>query len=219
MIVLAGESFLKELILGFKRLKIELVLIDSLNYFSPQCNEVRAGNYAGGIECAEYLCKKGHKNFAFLRYDTFSYSMRQRCAGFEYGLDFFGKYQPVTFSCAEEVPALDDSIEQFLNTLQYPCAVFCANDFLASYLYYHAEQRGLKIPGDLSVVGFDNSSGELMDKITTFDIPKELLGARAVDLLIDRINEPDKPVEIIEIAVKMVERESVMDFTAKGNKS
>ena len=54
--------------------------------------------------------------------------------------------------------------------------------------------------------------------MTTFIVPKKILGERAVDLLFSKINNIDKPTEIIDIAVELIARKSVKDFTKNGKR-
>ena len=157
VIIMAGENHVNELLMGFKQLNTSVVLIDSLLYFTPQCNEVRSGNYNGGIACAEYFVKHGHKNFAYLGYEGMSMSMCQRFYGFLYGLDYYGGYTANKYLCSADENLTSDGINKMLDTVSYPIAIFCANDYLAQTLWYYAEKRGIKIPNDISIVGFDNS--------------------------------------------------------------
>lgn len=218
VILLAGERNMKELALGLEKLKIGVVLVDSVYELSNRFDEVRASNYVGGVECAEYLLSKGHTKFVFLGYHDLAYSMRERRSGFYDGLMCKGEYEVSTVLCDPILANEEEPIKQMLEQNTPPYAVFCANDYLANSLYYYAEKNGFKIPEDISVVGFDNV--ELLDDIslTTFNVPKEIMGSRAVDLLIDKINNFDKPVEIVNIAVSLIERNSVYNLSAYNKK-
>ncbi len=218
VIIMAGETHVKELLAGFKQLNINVVLIDSLLYFTPQCDEVRSGNYNGGIACAEHFIKKGHKNFLYLGYTGMTMSICQRFYGFLYGLDYYGGYTANRYLCSEDVHEASDEINKMLDTISYPVAIFCANDYLAQTLWFYAQKRGINIPNEISIVGFDNSPEAGNNELTTFNVPKKILGERAVELLVSKINNSDKPTEIIDIAVELVERKSVKDLTKNGKR-
>jgi LacI family transcriptional regulator len=69
-----------------------------------------------------------------------------------------------------------------------PTAIFCANDWMAMGAYETARDRGLRIPHDLAIVGFDNRTeiaDHLRPGLTTVALPYRQMGARAVEVLLD----------------------------------
>jgi LacI family transcriptional regulator len=75
-----------------------------------------------------------------------------------------------------------------------PTALFCFNDRMAMGAYQAAAQRGLNIPGDLSIVGFDNQENiadALQPPLTTAALPHYDMGYWSVNTLLDIINAPD----------------------------
>lgn len=93
-----------------------------------------------------------------------------------------------------------------------PTAIFCFNDRMAMGLYQAAAERGLRIPEDLSVVGFDNQeliADGLRPGLTTVALPHYEMGAWAVETLIRRIEDPETPSEQVLLRCPVVERGSV----------
>jgi LacI family transcriptional regulator len=93
-----------------------------------------------------------------------------------------------------------------------PTAIFCFNDRMAMGLYQAAAERGLRIPEDLSVVGFDNQeliADGLRPGLTTVALPHYEMGAWAVETLIRRIEDPEAPSEQVLLRCPVVERGSV----------
>lgn len=93
-----------------------------------------------------------------------------------------------------------------------PTAIFCFNDRMAMGLYQAAAERGLRIPEDLSVVGFDNQeliADGLRPGLTTVALPHYEMGAWAVETLIRRLEDPDTPSEQVLLRCPVVERGSV----------
>ena len=79
---------------------------------------------------------------------------------------------------------------QLLSATNRPTALFCFNDRMAMGAYHAAAELGLRIPQDLSVVGFDNQeliADGLRPGLTTVALPHYEMGAWAVDALIARI--------------------------------
>jgi DNA-binding LacI/PurR family transcriptional regulator len=70
-----------------------------------------------------------------------------------------------------------------------PSAIFCGNDTVAMGVMKALDEHGIRVPEDISLVGFDNidTSSYLKPPLTTIDIPKKELGRLAVKILLDRL--------------------------------
>ena len=93
-----------------------------------------------------------------------------------------------------------------------PTAVFCFNDRMAMGVYQAASEVGLRIPEDLSVVGFDNQeliADGLRPGLTTVALPHHEMGVWAVDTLVRRIQDPTARPEQLELRCPLVPRASV----------
>lgn len=93
-----------------------------------------------------------------------------------------------------------------------PTAIFCFNDRMAMGVYHAAAERGLRIPADLSVIGFDNQeliADGLQPGLTTVALPHYEMGAWAVDALVHRIETPDTAPEQVRLPCPLVPRGSV----------
>lgn len=88
-------------------------------------------------------------------------------------------------------------------------ALVCGNDVIAIGVLLEALKRGMRVPGDLSITGFDNLtlSGELHPAITTVEVLAETMGASAANLLIHAL-EDRKPVESLQLPTRLVVRET-----------
>jgi len=73
-------------------------------------------------------------------------------------------------------------------------AWICVNDFVGYHVIRELNNRGVRVPGDISVAGFDNfDPPQGLPKLTTIDGPFEVMGAVAVERLIKRVIQPDVP--------------------------
>jgi len=101
-------------------------------------------------------------------------------------------------------------LERFFAAPSRPTCVFCPNDSNAHVLASLAQARGLEIPGDLSIIGFDNlpEASWMNPPLTTFDTHAETVAATLVDTLLLRIKEPDRPRSFISLGATFIVRQS-----------
>ncbi|MDZ7603792.1 MAG: substrate-binding domain-containing protein, partial [Hoeflea sp.] len=98
-----------------------------------------------------------------------------------------------------------------------PTVVMCGNDVLAVGAMQKARELGLKVPGDVSITGFDDIdlAGVVDPKLTTVRVPHRRMGEAAADMLIKLINK--HPVERrIEIPTAIIERGTLGPPPAEG---
>jgi LacI family transcriptional regulator len=99
---------------------------------------------------------------------------------------------------------------QLLTLDDRPTAVFAANDLSAMQTMHVARTLGLDIPGDVSVVGFDNipESALIEPPLTTIDQSIQEMGRRAVELLIDVIEGETGRAQQVTLPTRLVVRQS-----------
>lgn len=88
--------------------------------------------------------------------------------------------------------------------------VFAANDEMAAGIVHAAMSRGLAVPGDLKVVGFDDTrlARIMRPRLTTVHVPMQELGAMAVELLVKRLAEPNAPIHTMLLEPQLMIRDS-----------
>jgi DNA-binding LacI/PurR family transcriptional regulator len=91
-----------------------------------------------------------------------------------------------------------------------PDAIVCGSDTIAIGAMRAAKERGLALPDDLAITGFDDIAfaRDLDPPLTTIHVPKELIGELAVRKLIERINHPGRPSVVQMVPTKLVVRRS-----------
>lgn len=163
------------------------------DYQALQCNAVSLDNFAGGQMGMEYLIAQGHKKICYLGAHDRSTTHIPRLAGAVYAAEQANislrvVENPTTFSSIETGHQLANEIfsESFDCT-----AIFAATDLLALGVLEAAEEAKIRIPQDLSLLGFDNCMFSQLPKIklSTIDQHKPELGKTAVDLLLQLIDD------------------------------
>ena len=102
-------------------------------------------------------------------------------------------------------------MHQLLDRRPDVTAVFACNDLVALGVLSAAREMNLDVPGDLSVVGFDNIdlAREITPALTTIHVHKTWLGAISVTQLIERATTPEQPKLTITLSTELIVRESV----------
>ena len=77
-------------------------------------------------------------------------------------------------------------------------------------------EEGLRIPADVSIIGFDDSSicEKIFPKLTSIRIPLEEIGKKSVEMLLNQIKDPTLPRETIRMSTKLVLRDSTARIAA-----
>jgi DNA-binding LacI/PurR family transcriptional regulator len=159
----------------------QVVLIESR---APRRSSVRFDSEAGAAAAFEHLLELGHRRIGHLAadFDAPTFHLREdarRRVLSAAGLD------PDALPRAVTQITIDDARDAAGPLLdQQPTAVFCDDDIVAAGLYLAARERGLRIPRDLSVIGFDDMdfARVLEPPLTTVALDAELLGATAFEL-------------------------------------
>jgi LacI family transcriptional regulator len=166
-----------------------IVSIDPLAS-NPNYPAVHATNYQGAMEAMEYLIGLGHKRIGFISGRAELESSNRRLKGYREALEkahipidesliASGDYTTSTgVSGTRQLLALDHP----------PTAIFASNDQMAMGAYQVAEEMGIRIPDDLSVIGFDNITESKYMGLTTVDQFISEMGYVATHMLIKLIN-------------------------------
>lgn len=141
-----------------------------------------------GVEVANYLESLGHRNFGLITGPNRYRSSIERGGGFIEGLAKRGIKLPT--GCIYEGGYTFESgvagAERLLQSTPRPTAIFACNDEMAAGVYKAALRMGLSIPGDLSVVGYDDSplASQLWPALSTIHLPIRDLGRQAAQILL-----------------------------------
>jgi LacI family transcriptional regulator len=173
---------------------------------------VHSDNLAGAITATKHLLGLGHRRIGFLAGRPDLESARQREQGYREALTAAGiSIDPELIRVGDyELEMSEAPARQLLTLADRPTAIFAANDLSAIQTMHVARSLGLSVPGDVSVVGFDNipESAFTGTPLTTIDQSIQEMGRQAVELLIDLIEgNTDRPQQIT-LPTRLVVRES-----------
>jgi len=214
-IIILATEMVSEDVADFKRLGIPIVVLD--NYFiSEKLDTVIINNIEGAYEATKYIIKKGHTDIGYLSSKVHINNFLERREGFlkaikESGLDFDPKFEYKIGSTLEE--AYQDMLVLLDNNPPIPSAFFADNDIIALGAVKALKQKGLKIPEDVSIVGFDDMPFcEMIEpSLTTVRVYKQKMGMIAVRRLRSKIEDEAEENVKIEIMTELIERNSVFD--------
>lgn len=151
----------------------------------------------GSRQITRHLIELGHKRIAYLGNSLSGRTTLDRLSGFQMEMDHWGL--PVPEENIYHVAGNDpqqglESLDYFLALKNRPTAIVCFNDMLAIGVLKGCNQAGIKTPEDLSVTGFDNITFSAFTNppLTTFDQPKQSIGAEAAQLLLDLLNSDER---------------------------
>ena len=171
---------------------------------------VTCDNRAGGRQIAEFLLAGGHRRFGIVLGTPGASTSDDRDAGYAEALAAQGA------SVALRIPGLSTyegghaAAARIAALPDRPDAIFAVNDIMAMGLIDGLREYGLRVPDDISVVGFDNVSAAARPcyALTTLAQPSAIMLRRGLELLSDRIADPSLPDETVVLRGQMVVRNS-----------
>ncbi|MDO9418468.1 substrate-binding domain-containing protein [Pararhizobium sp.] len=189
-----------------------------LNCATTTHNEfsVIPADVAGAYAATEHLLKAGHRRIAHLTESRFHVAARDREAGYRQALtdwDIAIDKNLIRVSWVADNRSYTDTM-RLLDLPNPPTAIFCFYDRLATGVYRAIQERGLRIPEDISVVGYDNEprfAEYLVPPLTSVQLPHEEMGRQAVRMLLDyeQLRASSQLPRLRKIECPLVERLSV----------
>ena len=154
---------------------------------------VRIDDFSAAREMTAHLIAQGHTRIAFIKGQPTQTASAQRQAGFEAAMEEAGhEVDPALviqgfFSYKSGLEAAEKLLRK-----RMPTAIFASNDDMAAAAISVAHRRGLDVPNDLSVVGFDDTpiATTVWPELTTIRQPIAAMAEAAINLLLHKIRRP-----------------------------
>ena len=177
------------------------------------------GEVGAGHAATDRLLRAGHKRIGFINGESWMEASRDRLKGYRQALATADlPFDPDLVRVGNWQPSSGYDATFDLMRTKAPSAIFCANDLMALGCLAALHDLGLKVPDDVSVMGFDDReiAQHARPPLTTMILPHVEMGVRAIDILL----ETPKPATVRPVHLKvecpLVERQSVGDVTSSS---
>ncbi|EMW1605375.1 substrate-binding domain-containing protein [Vibrio cholerae] len=176
-------------------------------------DKIQDNSLQGGYMAAKHLIESGHKEIGCITGPLIRHQAQMRYEGYKRALAEAGiAINPdwiveSDFECEGGYQAF----EKLYQRGKLPSALFVSNDMMAMGVIQAASQRDLRVPDDLSLIGYDDVhiAKFMTPALTTIHQPKYRLGKAAVDTLLYRLENPDTTAQVVQLEPTLVVRNSV----------
>ncbi len=211
--VIVAGSVPVGLLEDLKERNIPVVLVD-FGYSDFQFPMVLIDNQRGMLEATRHLLELGHQDIGFVGGNSRHLSCKERLEGVkqalaENSLQFDEKWL-VTVNERSSVDVGERVFNELWKQETKPTAIVCFNDATAIGALRAAQAKGIRIPEDLSILGFDNveAGAHTSPPLTTVHVIKEDLGVSAMKTMLDLINNSTSLPASTRISVELILRDS-----------
>jgi len=173
-------------------------------------SSITSANVVGGGRVADFLLAGGHRRIAHVAGWKGSSTGRDRQRGFLDALTAAGAEAMDIIDGMYDRAVAADAAAQLMSRPQPPDAIFVGNDHMAFAVMDQLRQSGVTIPGDVSVVGYDDvplAAWGAYD-LTTVRQPVNRMVEATVETLLAQIEDPERPAQKIEIDGPLIVRSS-----------
>jgi len=193
----------------FRELGTPVVLIDA---YSPLLTSLVVNNVEGAYQAVKRLIELGHRHIGFINGEiegNFKFNTaNDRLIGLHRALGEAGLlFEPERVLISEwSRKGGKHAALQLLTQQKRPTAIFAASDVQAVGVLEAARELGLRVPEQLSVIGFDGIEISELLELSTMQQPLQEMGELGASRLVELIENPSHPPELIRFDTKLVER-------------
>ncbi|MED3729582.1 LacI family DNA-binding transcriptional regulator [Priestia filamentosa] len=175
---------------------------------------VRLNQYKGTYDGVKHLIERGHRKIAYCTGGFFKKEGRgkERNQGYQKALEEAGISINLNWIFVNQHSIEDGKqvLRKVLEMEEKPTAVFTGSDEVASGMIAEASVHGIRIPDDLAIMGFDDQpiARVVSPKLTTIKQPVDQLGEKAVEIIIDELNNAQSLDPYYELPIELIIRQS-----------
>ncbi|MBI4789123.1 MAG: LacI family DNA-binding transcriptional regulator [Chloroflexi bacterium] len=199
-----------------KEIGVPLVLINSQQE-GPFIHSVAVDNFQSAVRATQHLIQLKHRIIGYLGGPPDHASHSERLTGYQRALaDADISFDPSLVTMGSGRADSGEQVTRFFTRSPMPTAVFCYNDMTAIGALHALKCRGLRVPDDISLVGFDDIelASYVDPPLTTIHQPKDEMGHLAMWMLLDLIG--GKIVNNVTVTGKLIVRASTSPPTPSG---
>lgn len=196
------------------------VVVDPTYPVAEHVLVVATANMAGGRRASEYLLTLGHRRIGAITGPASLSTTVDRLAGYHAALNSAGLAVDPALVVESDfsVEGGQQAARRLLGLAEPPSAIFAFNDMMAVGTLRAAEERGLRVPEDLSLIGFDDVAFATYTTpaLTTIHQPTRELGRAGAGLLFRRLQGQAIEAQRIELSTRLIVRASTGPAPARG---
>jgi len=192
-----------------KKRNIPFVMLDNQQP-GTSAPSVIVDNFKGGYEATRHLIELGHKQIAHISGPQFFLSSRERERGFRQAMEEAGLTPFAVEQGMFQIKSGNQIASAWVASGNLPTAIFAADDYIALGVMDAFKNAGIRVPNDVSVVGFDDQiiASEFRPMLTTVRQPAEKIGRLGVELLLGMIRGSSKRNHTVQLDPELIIRES-----------
>jgi LacI family transcriptional regulator len=213
-IILLATEMVSQDMETFASLEIPLVILD--NSFSDiDRDSISINNIRGSTQAVKYLKQLGHTRIGHLRSSVNINNFYERREGYLRALtNGVNPVYTIAISSTSD-GAYRDMKKHLASGPEIPSAFFADNDIIAISCIRALREEGCRIPGDVSIIGFDDipAAAAIDPPLSTMGVPKKSLGILAVERLIKRIGKETSETVQISVNTTLVVRSSTRIYS------
>lgn len=215
-LIIFGVEMKREDLQMFAETKLPFVIVDNA-FLQSDVDSVAIANFVGTTQALSHLHEMGHREIGYLKCTTRINSFEERFECYRMWLSQTGlalrEEHVVELGYSER--EIGQAIRRLLTSkVSLPTAFFAENDYLGCHALRHFADAGIRIPQELSLVGFDDRpiAQMIRPQLTTVAVPKRDFGEAAVNLLLEKIEGGRTFSVKLAIGTNLVIRDSVKDL-------
>jgi len=214
-LIFLGTEHNNEDIRQLSRLKVPYLVMDAYYDFLDN-HFIDMNNSQGVYEILNYLTENGHKNITMISSEQPTSNLKMREKYFISFLENFSiKSDEPVYSVAPGFDGAYKSIKKWIGKKEsLPDALFCYNDVAAYGVIKALKEKGIRVPEDISIVGFDDlpTSAMIEPHLTTIRVPNKQIGEIAGRSIIEKIsNKKSEKATATLVNVELIKRDSVIN--------
>lgn len=213
-VVVGSQEAEYELIFDLIEQNHLIAMIDTSEVYNTKHNAIyiNADNYEGSVKAVSHLLELGHTSIGMITGNLNKLSAKERLKGFETTIQQHGiKVQKDAIYHGDFTESSGyEGVKYLFKSANPPTAIFVSNDTMVIGAYKAINELGLRIPEDVSIIGFDNSffAPYLNPPLTTIDISFSDIAKRATTLLIESIEQEKQRGIVEKVNATLIKRES-----------